>query len=122
MSSNDEYLIVSDSYSNLFMLNYEKSYMKARSLKGSTGSVLDFEQAGTKIVFSGLDRIVRVVDYTNYEQLAEIYVKTRVNALLIKEVEAEEEQDEEDDCEDEEADDFEDEEDDDFEDEEEDDE
>jgi ribosome biogenesis protein NSA1 len=52
-------------------------------LKGSSGAIRDlYNIPGTPIVLScGLDRYLRVFNYKTYEEMPQIYMKTKLNTL-----------------------------------------
>jgi hypothetical protein len=61
-------------------------------LKGSTGAIRDIcNLANSSIVLScGLDRYLRVFNYKTYEDMPQIYTKTKLNVLYPLEYEIEE--------------------------------
>jgi hypothetical protein len=66
-------------------------------LKGSTGAIRDIHNVeGTPIVLTcGLDRYLRVFNYKTYEDMPQIYMKTKLNVLYPLDVEKVKEKEEE---------------------------
>ena len=59
------------------------NFRLVHKLKGSKGTIRDIGVAGDFVAWIGLDRYLRVYDHNTQESLANIYLKQKLNSLLI---------------------------------------
>lgn len=94
------YAIYSNQLGHLTMVDRRKDMQMVHRMKGHKGSVRDIQIEGQYVVSTGLDRFVRIYHYETKELHQNVYLKQKMNRILIdpssiKEVETPEEPEEE---------------------------
>jgi len=101
VSNDKNYLFAADQEGGITQLDIRTSLRVVHKLKGSAGSIRDFQvhESSKFIACCGLDRYLRVYNYESKELVSNIYMKQILNALLLsgEEIEKKEEEEKDDD-------------------------
>ena len=78
-----KYVLFSSQKGELFKSDIRMNFRLVHKLKGSKGTIRDIGVASNIVACIGLDRYLRIYDHNTQESLSNIYLKQKLNTLLI---------------------------------------